>query len=226
MCVYLSKLTLNTKNPAVLRFLADPYEMHRTIWRAFPDARDGGVGRTLFRVEPTASGRPVIVIVQSDRKPDWGPMLANGILADVRETLIDGQKLDALARSGSLLRFRLKANPTKKVVDNKRLKADGSPKPVRVGLFGEDKQLDWLEGKALRSGFRVVQCRVTAKENSESTKAGISGKMTHLAVTFDGIIEVTDPEAFKAALESGIGSAKGFGFGLLSVALVRQSANG
>jgi hypothetical protein len=33
-------------------------------------------------------------------------------------------------------------------------------------------------------------------------------------------MEVTDPEPFRDVLQSGIGSAKGFGFGLLSVARV------
>jgi CRISPR system Cascade subunit CasE len=37
-------------------------------------------------------------------------------------------------------------------------------------------------------------------------------------VEFDGVLKVTDSEAFGRALSSGIGPAKGFGFGLLSVA--------
>jgi CRISPR system Cascade subunit CasE len=40
----------------------------------------------------------------------------------------------------------------------------------------------------------------------------------HQAVTFDGLLRVTDPEALLAALAGGIGSGKGFGFGLLSLA--------
>ena len=42
---------------------------------------------------------------------------------------------------------------------------------------------------------------------------------THfLAVQFDGVLQVTDPDKLVAAVETGIGSAKGFGFGLLSLA--------
>jgi CRISPR system Cascade subunit CasE len=37
-------------------------------------------------------------------------------------------------------------------------------------------------------------------------------------VDFEGILEVTDPEEFAAAVTAGIGPAKAFGFGLLSVA--------
>jgi CRISPR system Cascade subunit CasE len=38
------------------------------------------------------------------------------------------------------------------------------------------------------------------------------------AVRYDGLLEVTDPVKFLETLRAGIGSAKGFGFGLLSLA--------
>jgi CRISPR system Cascade subunit CasE len=37
-------------------------------------------------------------------------------------------------------------------------------------------------------------------------------------VLFNGTLAVTDPERFRAALATGIGSGKAYGFGLLSVA--------
>ena len=39
---------------------------------------------------------------------------------------------------------------------------------------------------------------------------------------FDGVLEVNDPDIFIKSIESGIGSAKGFGFGLLSIAPVKE----
>ena len=41
--------------------------------------------------------------------------------------------------------------------------------------------------------------------------------LSHAGVRFDGVLEVTDPVSFAATLDSGIGSGKAFGFGLLSV---------
>lgn len=43
-------------------------------------------------------------------------------------------------------------------------------------------------------------------------------QLTFAAVLFEGLLEVTDPDAFRAALEQGIGSGKAYGFGLLSIA--------
>ena len=107
------------------------------------------------------------------------------------------------------MRFRLRANPTKKIADDKRPRADGSPRPARVGLFGEEKQMDWLRGKAKKGGFGLVECRVTAAENSDSTKEGIAGKIRHLAVTFEGVLEVTDLGVVSAG--AGVGHRLGEG---------------
>lgn len=38
------------------------------------------------------------------------------------------------------------------------------------------------------------------------------------AVRFEGILTVTDPDTFRTTVATGIGSAKAFGFGLLSLA--------
>ena len=45
--------------------------------------------------------------------------------------------------------------------------------------------------------------------------------MTHSSVLFDGLLRVTDTDAFLRTLVRGIGPGKAFGFGLLSVAPVR-----
>jgi CRISPR system Cascade subunit CasE len=49
-----------------------------------------------------------------------------------------------------------------------------------------------------------------------------SAEETHplclLAVRFDGLLQVADPARLQAALRQGIGSGKGLGFGLLSLA--------
>ena len=42
--------------------------------------------------------------------------------------------------------------------------------------------------------------------------------ISFFGVLFEGMLRVDEPEKFLKSVESGIGSAKGFGFGLLSVA--------
>jgi CRISPR system Cascade subunit CasE len=51
-------------------------------------------------------------------------------------------------------------------------------------------------------------------------------RLTFGAVVFDGMLEVSDPGRLRSALRHGIGSAKAFGFGLLSLARVPVHSSG
>jgi CRISPR system Cascade subunit CasE len=45
--------------------------------------------------------------------------------------------------------------------------------------------------------------------------------ITLAGARFDGLLQVVDPTLFRAALATGIGPAKAYGFGLLSIAPLR-----
>ncbi|MEM4409317.1 MAG: type I-E CRISPR-associated protein Cas6/Cse3/CasE, partial [Candidatus Caldarchaeum sp.] len=82
-------------------------------------------------------------------------------------------------------------------------------------LLTEEEKVEWLKRKGEENGFRILQCVLTdfrvdiLKKDAPAVNVG--------ATQFDGILEVTDPDAFHRALISGIGTQKGFGFGLLSI---------
>jgi len=211
--MYLSRLTINTRSPVALRALSDPYAMHQLVWSAFPDREQGGTGRVLFRLEPLADGRPPVVLVQSQREPAWEPLEQTGCLTS------ECKPSSPMVSRGQRLRFRLRANPTARRVFSPPV-PEGMPKPsgTRIGVYGEEAQRRWLEAKAEKYGFRLLDCRVLDRGFVVSRKPGHGDPIRHLCVDFEGVLQVTDPKGFLAALESGIGSAKGFGFGLLSVA--------
>jgi len=208
--MYLSKLTLNP-SPAcrqVLRDLANPYEMHRTILRAYPGREDGGPGRVLFRLEPPTPGQPPVVLVQSDKPPKWDALDA------VSDYLLsaEAKEFTPSLTVGRRLRFRLHANPT--------VKRDGK----RHGLPDDQAQQDWLLRKGRAGGFRPLDFTVRRSTKLTSRRSSDNGptREIHLAVDYEGILEVTDAGAFAKALAAGIGPAKGYGFGLLSVAPLRD----
>ena len=118
--------------------------------------------------------------------------------------------------SGSLVRFRLRANPTRKV-------QDGSPngKRKRINPTLAD-HADWLEGKlgdAADSRIRMAKF-VTGWASGWRTKHEPQPKqrMQWWSALFEGTFRVGDVSMLKKLLESGIGPAKAFGFGLLSIA--------
>jgi CRISPR system Cascade subunit CasE len=200
--MFLSRLVLNIRSREARRDLSNAYELHRTVMRAFPCKDEGGPGRVLFRLDSDTSGNPPVVLVQSEKQPNWA------FLKDSGYGQVDGPKpLDILPIPGQRLRFRLRANPT--------VCRAGK----RQGLYREEDQRRWFERKATEAGFRPVGFSISPNGLVSSRKSGSDDvEPMHNAAVFDGVIEITDPGKFSEALRHGIGAAKGFGFGLLSIA--------
>lgn len=223
--MYLSRLTLNPRNAQVRAELAHPYQMHRTLSRAFPPdtfhrarSADDTAG-LLFRVDETPRDNIITVLVQSQIAPDWT------YLNDARDArghtyLLrppESKPFDVKFVAGQRLAFRLRANPTKRLG-----KSAGERQGNRVGIYDEKEQLAWLQRKAEQGGFRLIRVIVSRAEYIENRQAIQREHQTHdlklFAVQFDGILQVVDPERLRATLGQGIGSGKAFGFGLLSLA--------
>ena len=80
----------------------------------------------------------------------------------------------------------------------------------------------WLAQREKRCGFRVegdVMTQTGYVYVNKSAKA--EGGHRLRSALYEGILEVTDAEAFAKTLAAGIGPAKAYGFGLLSVAPIR-----
>ena len=86
-----------------------------------------------------------------------------------------------------------------------------------MGLYKEEEQIEWLKNKAEKSGFQLLKL-VIAPEGLKEDK---NSQTKHLSTRFEGILKITNKEKFIETLKNGIGSAKAFGFGLLSIAPYR-----
>jgi CRISPR system Cascade subunit CasE len=208
----LSRLLLNPRSHQVVSEMERPYELHRTVMRAFPDAEHGGPGRVLLRTDEAADGGGPVLLVQSEKVPDWSHVQGlPGYLLATPETRTD---YPPAFSHGQTLIFRLRANPTRRDKDTKK----------REGVLTEEKQREWLVRKGQTGGFEVLSVSVT-DESFKRASRGRPGEevkpMSHLAVRYDGVLRVTDPDVFRETIIAGIGSGKAFGFGLLSVAPFR-----
>jgi CRISPR system Cascade subunit CasE len=223
----LSRLVLNLRSRDVARDLADCQQLHRTLLNAFP--RTAATPRhefaLLFRVE-YPPGRDPFVLVQSREAPNF-THVADGYLGRPVESK-DLSEVFASLRAGMKLRFRLRANPTRKI--DTRSAADGTRRNGRrVDLRSHQDRLGWLFRKAPDAGFKLVsvKCspdvmnvRLVPQVRLIGFRAGAGGvrrRLTFGSVLFEGTLEVLVPEKFRAALETGIGTAKAYGFGLLSI---------
>jgi CRISPR system Cascade subunit CasE len=80
---------------------------------------------------------------------------------------------------------------------------------------GEEAQRRWLERKDLGllwQDYRVIDEGYMKMRRSENRE------VSYKSVRYDGIVRIDDPIKAMQALIGGIGPAKGFGFGLLSLA--------
>ncbi len=252
MSLYLSRLLLNPRSRQVMSEIGRPYEMHRTLMRAFPQATDDTKAKArdefdvLFRADVDDRLDAVKVYVQSNVEPDWSFLdgLNDYLCTDTEAAQFEHKDIMPAYRkiqNGQVLSFRLRANPTKRIATS-----DRTMKGKRVELRCEDEQIDWLmrkgqvTSKDVPGGFDLLRNKFTdakgeerlvprvnvcseGKQKGHKREAGTEHDTTHLAVRFDGLLRVTDADAFLETLTCGIGTGKAFGFGLLSVAAVNTS---
>jgi CRISPR system Cascade subunit CasE len=221
--MYLSRLILNPRSRRVQQEVAHPYEMHRSVMRAFPNELAEESERVLFRLEPHPRTGALVLLVQSSILPDWSWITdagARGYLLPADEPNPAVKSFDLTLVPGQTLAFRLRANPTVKRSVNRENNPYPENKSKRVGLYREEEQLAWLARKAAESGFRVLSARTSQKDVVGGSIH--RGEATHnlrlLGVQFDGLLQVTDPGRLCESVARGIGSGKGLGFGLLSLA--------
>ncbi len=207
--MYLSQLILNPRHRAVQRDLARPHDLHKTIMSAFPDNLDKEQERVLYRVEQRAQTQQVLLLVQSLGQPDWSTLPPTYLFDLPNNPATKSVGIDLTA--GQRLAFRLRANPTK------RLSAGKGNKGKRIGLYKIEEQIEWLQRKAAEHGFAIQTAMPTQQQSVDDHQQHLK----FFSVQFDGILQVTDPTTFLAAIQNGIGSGKAFGFGLLSVAPAR-----
>ena len=258
--MYLSHLLINVgENPDRPRpgrlWLRNIYHVHQRICMAFPRGPqkecdpdflkpfDPGAfdrSRFLYRVDGLVGrgGARAVILVQSDREPDWGYAFRNAemLLAarpETREHAVDFE-------AGTVLRFRIRVNPTRKIgssrdgTDVRKVKtgSDGRErsqgKRVSVVWKQEDGETaenvvnEWFMGRAVRCGFEVGESRLVSLGWVTGHKGAHGGgggehRIRLRSALLEGTLAVRDRELFREAVTSGIGSGKAFGFGLLSV---------
>jgi CRISPR system Cascade subunit CasE len=206
--MYLTQLQLDPRSAQARRDLADAYDMHRTLVRAFVQDETQAPPRFLWRLEPDRTLSRPTVLVQSLQTGDWAFLerLA-GYLAGEGARRTKSFEPDTLLQDGARYRFRLVANPT--------VTRGGK----RHGLVGEEAQLAWLTRQGERAGFNVLAAVVAGDDRVRSRRGGEQISLSR--VGFEGVLEARDKGLLGQALAAGIGPGKAFGCGLLSLARLR-----
>ncbi|MCG8555496.1 MAG: type I-E CRISPR-associated protein Cas6/Cse3/CasE [Proteobacteria bacterium] len=221
----LSRLFLNPMHREVRRCMADVQSLHTRISSGFDHGdRAFGDERVLFR--PEFGEARCALLVQSPEPPDWTRLPAGFLLQlegvenpETRELT----KLWSALKEGQHLLFRLRANVTRKI-ETKTLPGEARRHGRRVPLRGDEARLQWLTRKGDQHGFQIPAMRNDVPAAVVKEVATIYGsrkrrRVTLEGTTFEGMLRVADVRKLRVALERGIGPAKAYGFGMLSVAL-------
>lgn len=183
------------------------YEIHRALWKLFP--ADAEAARDfLFRVERSDRNHAE-VLMQSDRQPE---ISTNGA------RILASKEYPLSFQVGQCLRFLLVANPVKTINDEMgRKDVEGETKKCRVPLIREDEQRTWITRKYENAAsFESLIIDPVFPLRFRKSKENRAGKIQ--PVKFQGVLTVEKPEAMIELVHSGIGPAKAFGCGLLSLA--------
>jgi len=229
------------------RWLGNLYRVHQRLCMAFPSRgtresdpsflkpydpqqfaqgqvhvpRSDGAG-FLFRVDPLLGGGAIVVVL-SALAPDWDYAFHNArhLLAAAPDK---PRVFQVAVEARNRFRFRMLANAVSRV---SRRSVHPSGGPVReewigkrVGVGGDEKSMRrWIDRRAASCGFAVDEITLSQPGYVYINNTHQAGPGQRLrSVRYEGLLRVTDADAFRRALAGGIGPGKAFGFGLLSIA--------
>jgi CRISPR system Cascade subunit CasE len=208
------------------------YGQHQLMWTLFPGKERGSYSFLFHKLQTTTPGeRPrglTFIVISQDP-----PVSAESYWEILTKPY--GPKL----KVGDLYQFRLRANPTiarpngrknKKgkdvssrhdvIMDRKKMEHSKSSSLTTAHLVQEEG-LKWLQSRGHTNGFEVFENHTIVQGYQQHDlgkgKSDVSKSIRLSTVDFEGLIKVTDVEAFSRAVAKGIGPAKGFGCGLILI---------
>jgi CRISPR system Cascade subunit CasE len=203
--MYLSRIKLNTEERATIKLLSSPQVVHATIEAAFIETQKT---RKLWRLD-YFKGHPYVIILSQD-KPNLTQFNTQFGYPDLPGEIRDYQKVLDILKEGQLYRFRLCANPVYSV-------SQGEGKRGKVMAHVTiAQQEEWLKSKSEKLGFGLEQFAVVQHAIKHFTRQ--HKYVTLSMATFEGVLQIKNVALFKNTLINGIGRAKAYGCGLLTLA--------
>ncbi|WP_326693211.1 MULTISPECIES: type I-E CRISPR-associated protein Cas6/Cse3/CasE [unclassified Streptomyces] len=238
--MYLTRFRLNTARAGARRLLSSPQMLHAGVMSSFaqllpPPGEAAKSGpRVLWRVDRSAKAAVHLHIV-SHTKPDLTHLVEQAGWPTTPDGWQSYEYAPFLSRlkAGDTWAFRLTANPVHHI-----RRKNGEP-IKRTAHITPRHQIGWLLKRQQAAGFEVLekpaaqrllpesdewQIMVHDRRNLNFGKTGEQprgsqsrNRVSLVTATFDGRLRITDPEALRHALTAGIGKAKAYGCGLMTL---------
>ena len=194
-----------------MRALSSPQLLHGAVEQSF----DGERQRNLWRIDWL--GERCYLLLLSPERPDL-THIAQQFGYPEREPLWETRDYDPLltrVAEGQAWRFRLRANPVHSCTKPGRKRERGQV----LAHLTPAQQKHWLLTRAAEHGFLLteVDFDVVHTEWQRFRKGSDRQEVSLRTAAFEGILTVTDPVLFRKTLLSGIGRAKAYGCGLMTI---------
>lgn len=242
---YLSRIWINPLRPAGRAYLQNPRVVHAAILGGF--VAQPVTERVLWRLSVdthSARGWPLRaeLLVLSTAHPSLAHIVEEAGYAgtpDGKPVTKDYRPVLDRAITGAEFAFRVRVNPVQAALhpaapspsQRQRLAVAGLKRGVRVPHRTLASQIAWFISRAPAWGFEVPELAdtgeadlrvVTREQISFPKQSGKDRHVVHLnTVMIEGRLRVTDRDAILRALLQGIGPAKAYGCGLLTLAPLR-----
>lgn len=233
--MYLSRMYINPQRRQTRRLLANPEAMHAAVLSSFPPHSNlvDQKGRLLWRID--REGHTLALYVVSPDKPSFEHLQQQAGWENQESWAIRSYApvLESVS-VGKRFTFRLAANPVKSTHDSV------TGKVKRLAHVTAAQQRSWLLERADAMGVRFLPAEFSKNDGAgddvddalvtvtgrEVMKFRRKGKSVTIArAQFDGALEVVDSEKFRGVLTKGLGKAKGYGCGLMTVAPILPSGD-
>jgi CRISPR system Cascade subunit CasE len=217
--MYLSRVMLDVRRRETIRALASPQVMHGAVESCFPwDVTSGEARkRVLWRTDYV--GDRCYLLLLSEEQPNLAHLAEQFGYPDLHpqgETKPYAPLLERL-QNGQRWQFRLRANP---VHSSPRETHERTGRGKVYAHVTREQQLLWLLNRAEKLGFALEpqEFTVTHTEWKRFHKSSHDDQQVTLrTATYEGVLTVTDAERFRQTLTSGIGRAKAYGCGLMTI---------
>ena len=233
---HLSRIWLNPLRTGTQRLIRNPQTMHAAVLGGL--AVQPVTERTLWRLDLSNTHRAELLVLTQSR-PSWEHLVeqAGWPGADEPQAVVRPYQplLDRLSR-GQEYAFRLRANPVRATrnpaapspAQKERLATAERPRGVLVPHRTAAHQLSWLTDRIQNWGFTLVpttagdpQVQLISRERLTFTKTGDDGARRRIVLqtaTYEGRLRISDPDVVRTALLEGVGRARAYGCGLLTLA--------
>lgn len=231
---YLSRIRINPQRTAARRMLSNPAHLKAAVLEGMPT--QPVTERVLWRVDGDNGYQPLVYVVSHER-PSFEHLVEQAGWPSAETPQVDVAEYTpmlARIRADDRYAFRLTANPTYTVTTTR---ADGTTKKLRVAHKTVQHQTRWLVERVDGIGVRIDHVASSGSGEPETLDLLVAGRSrqrftrrTAGTVTIDfvaylGHLVVTDPDRLRRALVEGIGRAKGYGCGLLTLAPAARRAH-